>query len=64
MIFLDSQSARTRILQWEEHDTTQIADLLDEMSATNQVNNPRDSVVSDDAETGRYNSNLTRGMLR
>jgi len=46
IIFLDSQSARTRILQWEEHDTTQIADLLDEMSAPEYTGNSKNSSVS------------------
>jgi hypothetical protein len=58
IIFLDSQSARTRILQWEEHDTTQIADLLDEMSASEQVKNLKTPSVSVDAENNRLNSNL------
>lgn len=60
MIFLDSQSARTRILQWEEHDTTQITDLLDEMIATDQAKSPKGAAVSTDAEKGQFNANLTR----
>lgn len=58
IIFLDSQSARTRILQWEEHDTTQIADLLDEMSAPEQSKAPKESAVSVDAEKNRFNTSL------
>ena len=58
IIFLDSQSARTRILQWEEHDTTQIADLLDEMSDPEQVKKLKRSAISADVENGRFNSNL------
>jgi hypothetical protein len=46
IIFLNSQSARTRILQWEEHDTTQIADLLDEMSASDQAQSLNGNVFS------------------
>ena len=56
MIFLDSQSARTRILQWEEHDTTQIADLLDEMSAPEQSTGPGASVLPVDTDKSRFNS--------
>jgi len=58
IIFLDSQSARTRILQWEEHDTTQIADLLDEMSAPEQTKSSKSNSVSADAAKNRLNPNL------
>jgi hypothetical protein len=36
IIFINSKTSRTRVLQWEEHDTTQITDLLDEISATHE----------------------------
>jgi hypothetical protein len=57
IIFLDSQSARTRILQWQEHDTTQIADLLDEINASEQDSSPKAPVISD-AENKKLNANL------
>lgn len=40
IIFLDSQSARTRIMQWEEHDTTQITDLLEDIGSSQPFKNP------------------------
>ncbi len=36
IIFINSKTSRTRVLQWEEHDTTQITDLLDEINATEE----------------------------
>ena len=63
MIFLDSQSARTRILQWEEHDTTQIADLLDEMIATDKVNSLKGSAHSTEPEKGQFKANLTHRAI-
>ena len=58
IIFLDSQSARTRILQWEEHDTNQIADLLDEIGASELVRNSKAPSASPDAKHGHTNNNL------
>jgi hypothetical protein len=63
MIFLDSQSARTRILQWEEHDTTQIADLLEEMSPATPGNDLKGSATSADVDKSHYNSNLSNGVF-
>jgi len=57
IIFLNSKTSRTRILQWEEHDTTQITDLLDEISATEESRNSKAYSHNPDAGL-RSNTNL------
>jgi DNA-binding NarL/FixJ family response regulator len=57
IIFLNSKTSRTRILQWEEHDTIQINDLLDEISATEESRNSKTYSAQPDAGM-RSNTNL------